>query len=83
HALAATLTKGAVASALAHVPPALRAQVALTAKAGYISGLNEVLLIGAVVAFTGAVLSFVLIRQRDFVLAHAPSGAGEPAIVAG
>jgi len=29
------------------------------------------------------VLSFVLIRQRDFVLAHAPSGTGEPAIVAG
>jgi len=43
----------------------------------YISGLNEILLVAAVVAFAGGALAFVLVRQRDFV-AH--SGAvPEPA----
>ena len=37
------------------------------AKAGFVSGLNEILLIAAILAFIGALLSFVLIRQRDFV----------------
>ena len=38
----------------------------------YISGLNEILLVAAIVAFVGGALAFVLVRQRDFV-AH--SGA--------
>jgi predicted MFS family arabinose efflux permease len=43
----------------------------------YISGLNEILLVAAIVAFVGGALAFVLVRQRDFV-AH--SGAvPEPA----
>jgi EmrB/QacA subfamily drug resistance transporter len=33
----------------------------------FISGLNELFLIGAVVAFAGALLGFVLVRQSDFV----------------
>jgi hypothetical protein len=36
-------------------------------QAGFVNGLNEVLLIGALVAFTCAVLSLALIRRRDFV----------------
>jgi EmrB/QacA subfamily drug resistance transporter len=37
------------------------------ARAAFISGLNEILLVAAVVAFVGAVLALVLIRGRDFV----------------
>jgi EmrB/QacA subfamily drug resistance transporter len=33
----------------------------------YISGLNEILLVAAIVAFVGGALAFVLVRQRDFV----------------
>src|SRR3954447_26005015 len=33
----------------------------------FISGLNELFLIGAIVAFGGALLAFVLVRQKDFV----------------
>src|SRR4051794_917687 len=33
----------------------------------FISGLNELFLIGAVVAFAGGLLGFVLVRQSDFV----------------
>ncbi len=41
----------------------------------YISGLNEILLVAAIVAFAGAALAFVLVRQRDFVAYAAPSSA--------
>jgi EmrB/QacA subfamily drug resistance transporter len=33
----------------------------------FISGLNELLLIGAIIAFAGALLAFLLVRQKDFV----------------
>ena len=43
----------------------------------YISGLNRILLVAAIVAFVGGALAFVLVRQRDFL---AQSGAvPEPA----
>jgi hypothetical protein len=35
--------------------------------------LNDVLLIGALVAFATAILSAVLIRSRDFVAVEAPA----------
>ena len=41
----------------------------------YISGLNEILLVAAIVAFAGGALAFVLVRQRDFVAYAAPSAA--------
>jgi EmrB/QacA subfamily drug resistance transporter len=39
-----------------------------------ITGLNEILLIGAVIAFVAAVASAVLIRQKDFTASAAPGG---------
>jgi predicted MFS family arabinose efflux permease len=45
------------------------------ARAAFIAGLNEILLVGAIVAFTGAVLGFLLVRGRDFV-ASGPSAPG-------
>ena len=50
---------------------ALGGPIAHAAKAGFVSGLNEVTLIAGILALLGAVLSFALIRQRDFV--HAVS----------
>jgi EmrB/QacA subfamily drug resistance transporter len=41
----------------------------------FTDGLNDILLVAAIVAFVGAVLSFALIRGRDFV---ASEGAGAP-----
>jgi EmrB/QacA subfamily drug resistance transporter len=34
---------------------------------GYVDGLNEILLIGALVAFAAAAATFALIRQRDYI----------------
>jgi EmrB/QacA subfamily drug resistance transporter len=73
HALSNTISRGSIQSALAEVPRAARPALGYTARAGYISGLNEILLIGAILALAAAVLSFLLIRQRDFVSVH---GAG-------
>jgi EmrB/QacA subfamily drug resistance transporter len=39
------------------------------AEAAFVSGLDRILILGAIVAFVGAVLSAVLIRRRDFVTA--------------
>ncbi len=75
HALAASVGNGSAAQAIRTVPEQLRGLAAGAAKAGYIDGLNEVLLIGAIVAFIAAALTFVLIRQRDFV----GQGAGSEA----
>jgi EmrB/QacA subfamily drug resistance transporter len=43
------------------------------ARAAFISGLNEILLVAASVVFVGAVRAVLLVRQRDFVAA--PGGA--------
>jgi EmrB/QacA subfamily drug resistance transporter len=45
------------------------------ARAAFISGLNEILLVGAIVAFAGAVLGFALVRRSDFVASGPPPGA--------
>ena len=44
------------------------------ARAAFISGLHEILLVGAIVAFVGAVLALVLVRRRDFI-ASGPAAA--------
>jgi EmrB/QacA subfamily drug resistance transporter len=54
-------------------PDAVAAQ---TAHAAFISGMNTILLVAAVVLFAGAILAFVLVRQRDFV-ASGPQVAAE------
>jgi hypothetical protein len=53
-----------------------------------VNGLNSILLISAIVAFTAAASSFVLIRERDFVTAVATAEQEDqpperPAITAG
>jgi EmrB/QacA subfamily drug resistance transporter len=73
HAVAKALSTGAVGPAIAHVPPSARAAVRAAAHQGFVTGLNHVFLVGALLAFAGGVLSLALIRQRDFV--HVPAEA--------
>ncbi len=56
------------------LPPAIQTKAVEASKAAFVSGFNEILLIGAIVAFAGAILGFVLTRSRDLV----PAGAPEP-----
>jgi predicted MFS family arabinose efflux permease len=59
------------------VPPAVRALVGDAVRSAYIDGLNDVLLVGALVALVAAVLTAVLIRQRDFVDQSDPQREGD------
>jgi EmrB/QacA subfamily drug resistance transporter len=60
----------AVASGLTRTP---------AARAAFVHGLNEILLVAAFVAFAGAVLAFALVRKRDFVV-HAPAATAEASV---
>jgi EmrB/QacA subfamily drug resistance transporter len=71
HSVATGSTKQAIASA----PPAARAAIAHAARTAFVSGLNEILLVAAIVAFAGAVLGFALVRRRDFVQHGSPAAA--------
>jgi hypothetical protein len=42
------------------------------ARLAFVSGLNEILLVGAFVAFAGAVVAFALVRRSDLVASRPP-----------
>jgi EmrB/QacA subfamily drug resistance transporter len=67
HQVARGIANGGAAHAITAAPAPLRGLVAGAARAGFVSGLNEILLIGAIVAGAGAVASLTLIRERDFI----------------
>jgi EmrB/QacA subfamily drug resistance transporter len=58
-------SSGNLDQALQAVPPSTRHTVADAAREGFLSGLNDVLTLGAVVSFAGAVLALWLVRERD------------------
>ena len=78
HALASSISNGSIIQALHAVPPHLRGLAGAAAKSSFIDGLNTIILIGAVVAFAAAVLTLILIRQRDFVDVDHAQGADAP-----
>ena len=51
----------------AALPSQSREQILQAATHAFVSGLNELFVIGAVLAFAGAALTFLLVRQSDFV----------------
>ncbi len=67
HALATAIANGQAAQAIAHVPAQARAAVGEVARASFVSGLNEIFLVAAIVALAGAVAALTLIRSSDFV----------------
>jgi EmrB/QacA subfamily drug resistance transporter len=77
--IATAITSGAGTGQGGHV---LRgrdaALVSYAARSGFVHGLNDILWVGAAVAFASAVLCLLLIRQRDFVSSHAGGGATAP-----
>jgi EmrB/QacA subfamily drug resistance transporter len=70
--LADVIGTGQVGAAVGAAPPAARGQVADVARSAFISGFNDIFILAAVVAFVGGVLSFALVRERDFVAFGAP-----------
>jgi EmrB/QacA subfamily drug resistance transporter len=71
HAVAA----GAAQQVLRRVPPAHRAQADAAIHVAFASAMNEILLVGGIIALAGAVLATVLVRDRDFAEYKAPEAA--------
>jgi hypothetical protein len=85
HAIADAVAGGQASGAIAGAPAAAQAAVAHAARTGFVDGLNEILLVGAIVVFAAAALALVLIRQRDYVTDEAevaPAPADRPRVVA-
>ncbi len=68
--LAETVASGGTRAAATAAPPGQRAEIVPAAKVAFVSAFNEILLIGAIVAFVGAALGFALVRASDFVTAE-------------
>jgi EmrB/QacA subfamily drug resistance transporter len=66
--LAPVVSSGNTDAAVAAAPPEAHAFLADAARQAFISGLNELFLIGGITALVGAVLSLLLIRARDLQL---------------
>jgi hypothetical protein len=58
-------SSGNLDQALAAVPPGARESVSNAAREGFLAGFNDVLTLGALVSFAGAVLALWLVRERD------------------
>jgi len=74
HAVAA----GGTQKVLAAVPPAGHAHASAAIHVAFTSAMNDLFLVGGVIALAGAVLAFSLVRRRDF----ATYAVGEPAAAA-
>jgi EmrB/QacA subfamily drug resistance transporter len=58
------------------LPPAIHAKAVHAADVAFVSGMNSILVIGAIVCFVGAVCGFLLVRSEDFV--QPTDGPAEP-----
>jgi len=73
--LSEIVASGGSQAAAGVAPSGTRAAFSQAASVAFTSGLNEILLIAAVLSFVGAGLGFALTRSRDFIVQGAPEGA--------
>src|SRR5919199_5899891 len=78
-ALAHQVATGEQAQALAQVPGSARGAASAIVASSFIDALNTLLLIGSITAFVAAILTFWLVRTRDFVAAPSGEPAAAPA----
>ena len=70
-----TFRQVGLATSVAAMGSIFAGRVAGGTEAAFVSGLDEILLITAILAATAGVLAMALIRQKDFVV-HARAAAG-------
>jgi hypothetical protein len=66
---------GRLGSVLAAVPHGARGLVENATREGFLSGLNPILVIGALLAFAGAVVALWLVREHQIERAQPEPGA--------
>lgn len=77
--LARAVSAGGAPQALAAAPESGRPALQHAIDAAFTGGLNDLFLVGALVAFAGAGLALALVRRSDFVVLGAPPVQPEPA----
>src|SRR6201999_1202357 len=77
--IAHAVAGGGAQQVIASIPASLRAQGTTAIHAAFASAMNDILLLAGIIALTGAVLSLVLVRGRDFAAYGAPEAAAAPA----
>ena len=81
--LTAAMQSGSVRQAAAAVPPPARTVLLHAYRIGFSHTFNDLMVIGAVVAFVGAVVTLILVRQADFVHSVVGRQAAEGPAVSG
>jgi predicted MFS family arabinose efflux permease len=69
------VTAGGAQRVLKAVPHDLRARTSAAIHVAFTAALNDILLVGGIVAFVGAALALILVRRRDFVTYPSPEPA--------
>ena len=80
--IAEAVSSGGASAAAQGAPGPVRGLVEEAARRAFIEGLNEILVVAAVLAFVGAALALLLVRRRDFVTVPAgptPAASAEAA----
>ena len=76
--LAEAVASGGSRAAAGFASPGQRPEVMHAAKVAFVSGFNEILLVGAILSFIGAALGFALVRSSDFIQSQPQAEATEP-----
>jgi len=74
------ITNGTAQQAIASTPPSLRGAVVLATRTGFVDGLNLIFLIAAILSFVGAIATFLLVREQDFVAIPQRESEPQPAV---
>ena len=79
-AIGQAVSSGSISQAVSRLPAPVRARVAELAQTAFVGGLNDIFVVGAIVAFAGAVASLVMVQAKDFHRPDAPPGRADPAV---
>jgi EmrB/QacA subfamily drug resistance transporter len=68
--IATAVQSGTIKQTLTSLPATARGPVEMITKSAFATGLNQILLVAAIIALTSAIISFITIRSKDFAQQH-------------
>ena len=74
--IASAVQSGEIGDVIARLPGPARQPVALITRAAFTTGLNQILLVAAIIALVAAVVALAAIRTKDFAQQQAPAPPG-------
>jgi hypothetical protein len=74
--IATAVKSGQVGQVIAHLPSPARPTVGLITRGAFTTGLNQILLVAAIIALVSGVVSLAVIRSRDFAPQQPAAPAG-------